>query len=205
MTMGEFKDFAEGISSVMSTLAIIIGGVWAYWKFVVQMEREPRAEFDLTAEFIGIQDGKWLLEVSARLANKGKVRHLMKNATMNIRYLTSADHVLESSQDGHFRQVSFPHSIGRRVVWSDSYIDPGLEFRNSYLAWVPEEATFVLLLCNFEYDRGVWPAQRALKVPNFTNPRVEEIQEMGTAMPGELANTQPAPSGRPHAPRSTDY
>ena len=168
MTIGEFKDIAQAISSVMGTLAIIIGAGWAYWKFVLQKEREPRAEFDLTADFIGKQDGKWLLEVNARLSNKGKVRHLMKNASLNIRYLTAADPVLESSKDGHFRQVSFPHSIGRRSVWWDSYIDPGLEFRNSYLACVPEEAIFILLLCSFQYDKGEWPAQRVLKVPDST-------------------------------------
>jgi hypothetical protein len=27
-------------------------------------------------------------------------------------------------------------------------------------------ATFVLLLCSFEYDKGIWAAQRVLKVPD---------------------------------------
>lgn len=44
----------------MNTAALLAGGVWAYWKFVWQREREPRAEFDVTAEFLGVQDGKWL-------------------------------------------------------------------------------------------------------------------------------------------------
>ena len=166
MTLEGFKNLADGIYAVLSSLAIIIGGSWAYWKFVIQKEREPRAEFDLTAEFVGHQDGKWLLEVSARLANKGKVRHQMENATMNVRYLLPTDPVAESPEETQFRQVSFPHSIGRRKIWSNSYIDPGLEFRNSYLTWVPEKATYVLLLCKFQYDKeGVWPAQRVLKVP----------------------------------------
>jgi hypothetical protein len=201
MSMAEFKDLSEAVSAVVSSLAILLGGLWAYWKFVIQREREPRAEFDVTAEFLGVQDGKWLLEVSARLNNKGHVRHLMKNATMNARYLTAADPILESSEKGHFRQVSFPHSIGRRTVWWDSYIDPGLEFRNSYLAWVPAEATYILLLCNFQYDKGVWPAQRILKVPSPTDPKAREV---GKSMPLlETAGEPTAAADQLRAPRVT--
>lgn len=166
MTLDNFKDAAAAIADIVSAVAIILGGIWAYWKFAVQREREPRAEFDLSAEFVGKQDGKWLIEVSARLANKGKVRHPMTEATLNVRYLLSLDTVGESQDVTHFRQLSFPHSIGRRKIWTDSYIDPGLEFRNSYVTWVPEEATYVLLLCKFRYDDEEWPAQRLLKVPD---------------------------------------
>src|SRR5258707_5612667 len=175
MDITNFKDLAQGVSAIISSLAILVGGLWAYWKFVIQKERQPRAEFDVTAEFLGVQDGKWLLEVSARLNNKGHVRHLMKNANMNVRYLTAADPVLESPEKGHFQQILFPHSIGRRTAWYDSYIDPGLEFRNSYLAWVPVEATYILLLCNFQYGKEVWPAQRLLKVPRTTDSETREI------------------------------
>ena len=167
MNVSDFKDIAQGVSAVLTASAILFGGIWAYWKFVLQREREPRAEFDLAAEFVGRQDGKWLLEVSARLANKGRVRHLMKNATLNIRYLTASDAVTESEGKNHFRQARFPHSIGRRTAWWDSYIDPGLEFRNSYVTSIPADATYILLLSHFQYDRGEWPAQRLLKVPEW--------------------------------------
>ena len=170
LSPGDFKDIAQGVQAAVSAIAILLGGAWAYWKFSVQREREPRAEFDLTAEFIGVQDGKWLLEVSARLANKGKVRHPMKDATLNIRYVLSADEVTESADPRHFRQLAFPHDIGRRKVWKDSFIDPGLEFRNSYVTWVPEDATYVLLLCHFRYNNEQWPAQRLLRVPRLSEP-----------------------------------
>jgi hypothetical protein len=171
MSIAQFKDLAEAISAVVTSLAVLVGGGWAYWRFVIQREREPRAEFDLSAEFVGQQHGSWILEVSGRLANKGSVRHLMKNAMINIRYITASDPIVPSDGRDHFGQILFPHSTGRRQAWWDSFIDPGLEFRNSYVAYVPAEATFVLLLCRFEYDRGEWPAQRVLKVPNTLPPR----------------------------------
>lgn len=168
--MTELKDLLEALAALATTLGILAAGIWAVWRFGLEKEREPRAEFDITAEFLGLQDGKWLLEVNGCLANRGKVRHLMKNATLNIRYLTAADRATESETEGHFRQVDFPHAIGRRKIWWDSYIDPGLEFRNSYLAWVPAEAKYILVLCQFEYNRGKWPAQRVLKVPESPMP-----------------------------------
>jgi hypothetical protein len=166
MTIGEFRDLAQAVNAIVSSLTVIIGGSWAYWKFVIQKEREPRAEFDLSAEFIGHQNGKWVIEVSALLTNKGKVRHLIREPTINIRYITAADSVVESDDPALFGQVTFPHSIGRRKASWEGFLDPGLEFRNSYVAYVPMDATFVLLLCKFEYGRGKWPTQRVLKVPN---------------------------------------
>jgi hypothetical protein len=88
---------------------------------------------------------------------------------MNLRYLLPTDSIVESQEESRFRQITFPHSIGRRKIWWDSYIDPDLEFRNSYLTWMPSEAAYVLLLCKFQYDKeGVRPAQRILKVPHPT-------------------------------------
>ena len=177
MTIDQLKEIARALSVATGPLAVIIAGLWALWKFVLQREQEPRAEFDLTAEFLGIQNGQWLLEVSAHLANRGKVRHLMKNATMTVRYLKANDPVKESTDPRLFGQIAFPHTIGRRAIWKDSFIDPGLAFRNSYLTAVPADAVYVLLLCKFEYGKGVWPAQRVLKVPAPTDPTIQTGKE----------------------------
>lgn len=167
MTLEQLKDVARVLSLVTGPLTVIVAGLWALWKFVLQREQEPRAEFDLSAEFLGMQDGQWLLEVSAYLANRGKVRHLMRNATMNVRYLKADDPIEESTDPRHYGQITFPHTIRRRAIWKDSFIDPGLEFRNSYLTAVPADAVYVLLLCKFEYGKGEWPAQRVIKVPTM--------------------------------------
>lgn len=181
-----FKDLAQGISAVASASAIVIGGAWAYWKFGLHQERTPRAEFDLSAEFTGLQNGVWLIEISARLANKGKVRHQVTDATLNVRYLTVADRVTESTESRHARQVVFPHSIGRRNIWgTQSYLDPGLEVRNSYVTWVPEGATYVLLLCKFKYGGEVWPAQRLIAVPETKHPSSNPPAESLVPRPGE--------------------
>ncbi len=193
MEISEFKDLAAAIADIATAVAIILGGMWAYWKFSIQREREPRAEFDLAAEFVGQQDGKWLIEVSARLTNKGKVRHPMIDATMNVRYLVSSDVVVESQDPTHFRQLSFPHAVGRRKIWQDSYIDPGLEFRNSYIIWVPAQATFVLLLCKFRYDNEEWPAQRLVKVPGHP----QTICSTETLTKSDLSRAEPAQFASP--------
>lgn len=199
MDLAKFKDVAEGVYAAVSTVALLVAGVWVYWNYVSQRERAERAEFDLTADFLGRQDGKWLIEVSARLANRGKVRHLMQNAMLNIRYLTAEDEVRDSDIKDHFAQTYFPHSIGRRRVWWDSYIDPGLEFRNSYVTTVPERATYILLLCQFEYDkkdrRKVWPAQRALKVPDAGGPPAGARGTTSPAPGDEVSPPRPAAAG----------
>ena len=69
------RNYAQAVQSVATLSAIIIGGVWAYFRFYKQREHSLRPEFTVNVEFIGLQNNKWLIEVIALVENKGLVLH----------------------------------------------------------------------------------------------------------------------------------
>ena len=156
----------------MTMLALIIGGLWAYIKFVYRREQEPRAEFDVDLNFVGIQNNHWLIEASAYVENKGSVRHPVRNFKMDIHYLLKDEQPIEGDKDINF-QVKFSHSI-KRTLSEETYIDPQLRYRNSYITVVPTEAAFVLVFSKFEYKKEKFTAQRLFKVPSEITQGIKE-------------------------------
>jgi hypothetical protein len=75
MTLTDLKDILSIIQLTVHIVAFLTAGIWAYARFVLRRQKEPHAEFDMDLSFVGIQDGFWLVEVSAFVENKGQRRH----------------------------------------------------------------------------------------------------------------------------------
>jgi hypothetical protein len=171
MTLSELKDIMSIIQSTVHIMAFLAAGIWAYVKFVLRREKEPRAEFDVDLKFVGVQDEFWLVEVSAFVENKGQVRHPVNNFSVRLRYLLHGDKVEDGLENIGY-QLKLPHTIDERIenkkryFWSkDEYIDPGSKHRNSYITALPVEATFVLAMSKFHYKNRVFPIQKLFRVP----------------------------------------
>jgi hypothetical protein len=170
MDLAEGESLANIIEAIVTSIAILAAGGWAYYRFVHQREREPRAEFTVDLEFVGIQDNYWLVEVSAYVQNKGLVRHAVRDFRINVRYLTKEDKIVDGDEEILF-QILLPHSIKERIGGKDrylvknGYIDPTIIHRNSYITAVPIDATFVSVFSRFEYLNEYHSAQKLFKVP----------------------------------------
>ncbi len=154
--------WASTLESIVTSAAIAGAAVWAFYRYVYHRERSPRAEMDLDVAIIGTQRGQRLIEVSAVVRNKGSVRHLVNEPQLEVRYLLPDDD-LTNGRPEIFGQTVFPNTSEKRQLPWGGYIDPGLEFRNSYVTHVPAEATFALILCRFGYERDTrayWPFGR---------------------------------------------
>ena len=68
MSLDDWKNVFSIVQSGATVVALAVGGLWAYTKFVYRREREPRAEFDVDLSFVGVQDNRRLVEVMASLA-----------------------------------------------------------------------------------------------------------------------------------------
>src|SRR5438132_3184136 len=79
--------------SAVTAAAILAGGFWTYRRFIRQQEDFPHIQFAVDVNFVGVQDGSWLLEVVALVENKGKVRHTVKKFDFDLRYLKPGDPV----------------------------------------------------------------------------------------------------------------
>jgi hypothetical protein len=165
---------ATAIKDVVTTVAVIVGGWWAYKRFVRQRDAHPRCSFTLDVRFIGIQDGRLILEVVATLQNQGLVRHRCSDFTFNIRYLLPDDKI-ESGDKKINHQTRFPHSTKddeklehKKLVPFRPFIDPGVVQNFTYVSSVPASATFILVYSEFDYvgtDSATHSAQKVFRVP----------------------------------------
>lgn len=173
------RNYAQAIQSVATVTAIIIGGIWAYFRFYKQREHSTRLEFTVDVEFVGLQDNRWLVEVVAFIENKGLVLHDIRNFVFDLRYLTNKD-VLEDGEKNINFQTNIKHSCKKGSWipedWESTFIEPGLKTRYSYIANVPAAATFLLIHGKFNYrdQKEFHTADKLIKVPDKTETNKEE-------------------------------
>lgn len=160
--MADYKTQAETIESILKSLAIIIGAIWVYIKFIRTRESHPRIQFDLSLRIIGRQKGKILIEVIGILENKGQVRHVVNNFAFDILILSKDKEIIRGDKRINY-QVLFEkyHGSGNgisnnRIVWIPeewygSFVDPGVKQEYTYLSEVPDNTTFISIYSQFYF------------------------------------------------------
>lgn len=168
MSLEDFSSAAGGLESIATVVALVVGAYWTYTRFIKQRENFPFIEFTVDMNFIGKQDGSWIVELIAHLENKGKVQHCFSDLQFDLAALFQTDQ-LQSKGELFGGQAYFPHEIARRpwIPAGTYFIEPGLRNKYSYVARVPEEATFLMLHGRFTYEcqPASHTAERTLAVP----------------------------------------
>lgn len=87
-TLDNAKIIADIISSAITALAIIIGGTWAYFKFVKGRTYRPRVEVHLAGQWWQVKE-KWLLQARIAVKNVGssKLKLLQKGTGLRASVL----------------------------------------------------------------------------------------------------------------------
>ncbi len=162
-------DFAPMFESLMTGLAIIVGGGWVFMKYRTYQEDRSHVEFSADVNFIGKQGGWWIIELIGTIKNVGKVRHTINKFEFDLNGLCSDDQIECCKDWGN--QVDFPHEIAKGSFLpsrtSSFFIGPGATSKYSYITRVPKKMTFVIFHCWFKYsgDRGGHTAERTVRVP----------------------------------------
>ncbi len=154
MTAETFKNYAEGIEAIASSLAIAVGSIWALYRFILRKERFPHIQSSADIVPIGYQNGYWVVELICTLTNKGVARHQMSNIEFDLSALYDDDEMQEAARHGE--QLFFPRLIKKGsfkpVAYSKFFIDSSVEAKYSYVARVPAAVRFLILHCWFQYD-----------------------------------------------------
>lgn len=167
MNINDFKTLIEIISASSTTLAVIIGGGWALRRYVFQKEGFPRIEFFVDAEFVGIHQDEWVVEILGLLKNQGSVPHRIKGFNFSVRAILDSDPIQAGEKIRG--QLIFPHKI-KEESWkpadtkSPMVIMPGISLRYSYQYHIPVSAEFLLIQGSLNYDEHGTLEHRADKV-----------------------------------------
>jgi hypothetical protein len=63
---------SEIFSNAITGAALIVGAIWAYWRFVRERTRWPRAEIDIRFTQRSLGEGTVLLNVKVKVKNEGR-------------------------------------------------------------------------------------------------------------------------------------
>ena len=170
MNPEDFDHITSAIQAIITSGSIIIAGIWAYRKFILQQEKYPNIIFNTDINFIGKQNNEWLIEVVANIENKGKAQHKMKNFNFDINALFASDELVLLDKWGG--QVNFPNQIINGSFLPSNmgffFVDPGTTAKYSFIAKIPSSATFVILHSYFDYydeRKYIHSSERTVKVP----------------------------------------
>ncbi len=168
----------EEIKNLLTSFAILLGGIWTIWRFVLQREGNAKIQFNVDFRIVGILKNKYIVEVIAIVENKGKVRHYVNDFKFDLLYL-SQDHEIEEGDKRINNQLLFEKIIDKRYwippSWYDSFIDAGVVQNYTYVTHVPIEAKFALVYAQFKYPafsrlipigKTFHTAQRTFKIEN---------------------------------------
>jgi hypothetical protein len=164
-----FKDVVAGIQSITAaihsltaSLVMVVGGLWALWRFGLPREAAPKLDLDANLSFVHQQGTNWVAEGVALMKNPGRVRLNFKAFTYELRYALSCD-IFEwkASQGGVAQENTFQYESLRPSVkgswlkrWDCMYLEPGECSRYSFIACLPPETTVVGLRCEVTDKKG---------------------------------------------------
>ena len=186
MTVTEWKDATQAVQAIVTSVALVVGGGWALWRFVLQREGRAKIEFSLALNTLEVQKDRLLVEVAATVTNRGLVRHWLKDFSFDLLCLTDEDAVVEGDKRINF-QVLFQPVIKKRYWihpdWISTFIDAGVSQSYTYVASLPQNSTYALVFAKFKYPDQESEFHTAQKVFNLRgnaeNASHEQVQNVG--------------------------
>jgi hypothetical protein len=152
------KRLADVIIESCKLAAIIIGGLWAYFRFRREDTHSPKVSFDLEATFFPAEGEAGFAEFLMVIDNKGLVKHKFRKINLRVRGLTKTD-TIKPWRDS--QRVEFTQKIidDADVLYKDKYgsifVEPGVTQKLTFVARVPSNIRFVLARAEFEYSSGL--------------------------------------------------
>lgn len=147
-------DFPD-LPTYAEPIAIVVGGAWAYWRFIRERDRFPRVTLTTRLEQIAWHDDRRLVRVSVDVRNDGSVRLLVPKMRYTLRTIREGDPPTDGG-DAILGQPVFRHVDVRRRPFTHprhvyAFVDAGTTATFSSLAYVPEDALIATAQVTLRY------------------------------------------------------
>ena len=108
MTLENWKTASEFVHNAITCIAVIVGGCWVLWRFVLQRERFSRIEFSLDLRVLGRSGDRLLVEPAAIVTNRGPVRHWLVDFRFDLHYLPAGAAPVDGDERINFQTLFLP-------------------------------------------------------------------------------------------------
>lgn len=135
--------------------SVVLGGLWAYWRFVFQRDRYPRVTLTARIEQVAWHAGERIVRVSVDVRNDGSVRLIIPRMRYTLRTLR-VDDPLKDGDDDLLNQPVFPHVEVRRRPFTHprhvyAFVDAGTTTTFTSVARVHPDARIALAQVTLRY------------------------------------------------------
>ncbi|OPY69254.1 MAG: hypothetical protein A4E63_01857 [Syntrophorhabdus sp. PtaU1.Bin050] len=107
-----FNDAINIIQTIVTTIAILVGGLWSYFLFVKKRQRFPRASISHQIFHKPILDGKIFLNVKTIINNTGDVLLCLESGIVRVQRILPVSPEMADS----FKNISDPVPQGEKEV-----------------------------------------------------------------------------------------
>lgn len=135
------KDVIESLEKLVSIMAIVVGGAWAYWRFGVTREAEWNLEVTVAGTVLpyGSHADKKILVVVAKLANVGKTVFVPSDDGITLK-------LSRLNKDGYSEGLVIDDelaALGEEIsmlrYYNEYYIEPGCTYEEVEAVFVPAD------------------------------------------------------------------
>ena len=163
--------YIELITQFVQALTVVVGGIWAVYKFLWENPLKPKVEFDFDCAFLGPQQGNYLAVFTVHVRNKGSVEHQTDEIRITIRGIKN-DTIIGLFKNEEMKVADFPDKLVDEVnivakranIKKDGdenkiqnkpafyyFIRPGINQDFNYVTPIPENYRFLIVKCSFKY------------------------------------------------------
>jgi hypothetical protein len=111
MEASNVKSWIDVVQGLITIAASIVGGFWAWSRFIVERGLLPPSQMDIAVQTVGSSDTAYIVEVEVRIKNKGSSALVVTDFRLRLRYLEGNDSVeiIQEPEHPAYGRLAFPH------------------------------------------------------------------------------------------------
>ncbi len=180
MNPQDIKAWIGVIQGLLTMSATLVGGLWAWSKFVLERGLMPPSQMEISMRKLGTSISGILVEFSVDIRNKGSSALVVSDLRIRLRYLKRDDelktiddsskrafgrvnflhaHVIESNQSGGSKSGEFV------LIPYDTFVQPDVDQSYTFATVLPATSEYVWARASFHYElRASKMQKRILKL-----------------------------------------
>jgi len=158
-------DFLGIFIKFIATIGVMIGGLWAFTKYVIERGLVPPAELDLVCEVIGEKEEHKIIELTVHILNKGSSVLVAKNIRLILKAICT-DNTPSLYEDGRkLGRLRFPISLSKELakkqnneerdaftlVPHNTFVQPNVDQKYSFVTSISGNVEYLHAHAEFQY------------------------------------------------------
>ena len=146
----------EPTLAIIQTIVVIIGAVWAYFRFFREGTHNPRVQFNIDCEFLGPQNGRYIAAFTVTAKNCGHIEQHFLEIRVRVRGIEDGANLDTWKErppllEFHLEEFDTFNIIPERSQYF--FVRPCVEQNFSMVTSIPETWKFALARATFKYEK----------------------------------------------------